>query len=415
MHGMNPSRAELTTFAPHWCLYWANSFARSQFEIWQPLLERSAYRYLVLVDGPGSVPASLAALEADGRIMFGASTAMDKQWLHDVPTFRGFLYVSNKNRIFGNVGGFSKVRHVFIGHGESAKASSGARVASLYDSVFLAAYESGRRFPAAIHHQVRRHSLAIGAPIVHGVVPVGDGAAKRSDQDPVILFAPTWEGHSVGKDYSSLPEVGGTLSSLLSAGSARVVLRPHPGNGKRSETHREAAAALWKSGAAKPGGKAADINSSDVLIGDLSGATSEFLFSRKPVIIPYTDALRRLKVRPDQVRAQYPWAYLWDTATEDLSAVLAEALGPDPLRKRREAAADRMFRGHRTTEEATRTFDLALGAVWNFRNPVVRRVRYELARARRSRSLPVVTGRGPFQALATRRSRPSPAATGTAG
>jgi len=415
MHGMNPTQAELRSFAPHWCLYWANSFARSQFEIWLPLLERSAYRYLVLVDGPGTVPASLAELETNGRIMFGASGTMDKQWLHDVPTFRGFLYVSNKNRIFGNVGGFSKVRHIFIGHGESAKASSGARVASLYDSVFLATYESGRRFPAAIHHHVRRRSLAIGAPIVHGVVPLSERDGAKRTQSPVVLFAPTWEGHSVEKDYSSLPEVGGTLSALLSAGSARVILRPHPGNGKRSETHRQAATALWKSGAAKPEDKAADINSSDVLIGDLSGATSEFLFSRKPVIIPYTDALRRLKVLPEQVRTQYPWAYVWDTGAQDLSSVLAEAVGPDPLRRRREAAANSMFRGHRTTDEATRTFDLALGAVWHFRSPIIRRVRYELARARRSGSLPFLTRVRALRLLAARRSRRPLTDTGIAG
>ena len=31
-------------------------FARSQYDIWEPYLRRSRYRFLVLVDGPGAVP-----------------------------------------------------------------------------------------------------------------------------------------------------------------------------------------------------------------------------------------------------------------------------------------------------------------------------------------------------------------------
>ncbi len=157
------------------------------------------------------------------------------------------------------------------------------------------------------------------------------------------------------------------------------------------------------------------INLSHVLIGDLSGATSEYLFSRKPVIIPYTDALRRLKVQPEQVRAQYPWAYIWDTGSQDLTSVLTEAVGRDPLRRRREAAADDMFRGHRSTDEATRTFDLALGAVWNFRNPIIRRARYELARVRPARSSPSATRIRTLRLLAGRRSNRPLADSGIAG
>jgi hypothetical protein len=397
---MNPGRAELQKFAPHWCLYWANSFARSQFEIWLPLLERSRYRYVVLVDGPGAtIPTSLRPVEEGGKVLFCESSSVDKSWLRQLSSFRGFLYISNKNRIFGNVGSFPNFRHVFIGHGESAKASSGSRVASLYDSVFLANYASSRRFPAAVHHVVRRRALAIGAPIVDGVVPLESGHSPAGSP-PVILYAPTWEGHSPSKDYSSLPEISGALAGLLADGGHQVILRPHPGNGKRSEAHRTAAAELWAAGAAKSKKKAADINRCHVLIGDLSGATSEFLFSRKPVVIPYTKALETIGVGKAHIRTEYPWAYVWDTTTQELGPVLEEALGPDPLRGRREAAADAVFRGHRSSEEAARTFDLALGAVAGFRNPLLRRFRFELARARR-------LGRG-VSRPARSRTRPAP-------
>lgn len=381
---MNPRRDELLRFRPHWCIYWANSFARSQLDIWLPILERSAYRYVVFLDGPGTLPANLAALEEGGRLLFAQSSLTEKRWLHDVPTLRGFLYVSNKNRIFGNVGEFRGQPHVFIGHGESAKASSGSRVAALYDSVFLADYGAASRFPRRIRKQVSRNALAIGAPIIDGLES-GGHTAGAAPAKPVVLFAPTWEGHSDHKDYSSLPEVGPLLAELVAAGRVEAVLRPHPGNGKRSEGHRAAAEGLWSAGARKPGRKADDARRADVMIGDLSGATSELLFTRKPMIIPVGRALAGVSVSARSVRRDYPWAYVWEVEKESLADVVDRAVGIDPLRARRERSANRIFRSHRDVEEAAHTFDRALGAVWNFRNPVVRRLRFEASMARRER------------------------------
>ena len=382
---MNPSREELLAFDPHWCVYWANSFARSQLEIWLPLLQRSSYRFLVFLDGPGSLPTSVAALEADGRLLFAQSTKTDKRSLHDLPSLRGFLYVSNKNRIFGNVGEFRGHPHVFIGHGESAKASSGSRVAALYDSVFLAEYSGAARFPRRIRAHVRKSALAIGAPIVDGLV-AGRRADRGTRETPVVLFAPTWEGHNSNKDYSSLPEVAPLLAKELAQGSVEVVLRPHPGNGKRSGVHRQAAADLWGAGADRPTSKSADANRADIMIGDLSGATSELLFTRKPMIIPVTQKLGLLEITARSVQRDYPWAYIWEVDKEPFADVLERAWVTDPLLPRRERSADQLFRAHRDIDQAARTFDIALGAVWNFRHPRLRRMRFETAMARRRRA-----------------------------
>jgi hypothetical protein len=55
--------------------------------------------------------------------------------------------------------------------------------------------------------------------------------------------------------------------------------------------------------------------------------------------------------------------YQWDAAREDLATLLDRIQTDDPLRSARRSASRSIYRGHRSLDEASKTFDLALSAL----------------------------------------------------
>ena len=372
--------AGLAAFDPHWSLFWASHVRASHFAIWLPYLRRSAFRFVIMASADGftdGVRDEVATLP-NCTILEPYAEAID--WLRACPDFRGFIYVVSNMDNAAVMHEFPDAAHVWIGHGESAKKANAHRTASVYDSVLVGDYEAVGRYPRAIRRRVRDGACAIGVPIVEGL---------RADPwdlpRPIrsLVYAPTWEGRGPNVDYGSLTEAGVALLEAMPALAARgttVLLRHHPGTGARQPELREILDQLRAAGAVRGESKAEDLMRADVIISDISGVTSEFLFTRKPAILPVSERLRDLVKGEDRIRAEYPWVYTWDVANEKLLDRLAALERADPLEPKRAAAAARLFRDHRTLEDATRSFDLALSSTrWrNGRIPV--RIAYEARR-----------------------------------
>lgn len=372
--------AGLAAFDPHWCLFWADHVRASHFAIWLPYLRRSAFRFVIMAsaDGfPDGVRDEVAALP-NCSILEPYADAVD--WLRACPDFRGFIYVVSNLDNAAVMHEFPDAAHVWIGHGESAKKANAHRTASAYDSVFVGDYAAVARYPRAIRRRVRAGACAIGVPIVEGL-----RADPWDRPRPIrsLLYAPTWEGRGSNVDYGSLTEAGVAILDAMPALAERgttVLLRQHPGTGARRPELREILDELRAAGAVRGASKAEDLMRADIIISDISGVTSEFLFTRRPAILPVSQRLRDLVKGEDRIRAEYPWVYTWDVAKERLLDRLAGLERADPLEPQRAAAAKRLFRDHRTLEDAVRSFDLALSSTrWrNGRVPV--RIAYEARR-----------------------------------
>lgn len=352
----------LAAHDPQWVVFWAGHVRPGQFAIWEPYLRRTRYRTLVVRNGRMSIDDSVVrAVEAMPRCAIGESFTDVVTWLEDASDLRGFLYVGSYHQNAELIDAFPRAAHVWIGHGESAKKANRHRTATVYDSVFVADYEAVRRYPRGARAWIAAGACAIGVPVVEGVT-----ADARTTPRPIrsILYAPTWEGGSDASDYGSIPLVAPALLSALPRLRARgveVMVRPHPSSGHRLPERTALAAELLGAGAVREQDKAAAMTRADLLIGDVSGLTSEFLFTRKPVLLPVWPQLDAL-LDPTIREREYPFAYAWDVAREPLLERLAELEQSDPLARVRAAAAHRAFRGHRTVEEAVATFDLALEA-----------------------------------------------------
>jgi hypothetical protein len=376
----DPDDDTLLDFDPQWCLFWGKAVTGFHLDIWVPYLRHSANRFVVMAGEDRFSPAVRETIAALPNVRIVEPYALAKAWLKLCPSFQGFLYVGTKAANFDVVNSFGGQSHVWLGHGESDKVYNAFRTASLYDSMFVARYGVLDRYPRAIRGWVKRGACAIGTPIL-------DGATKDPWTSPrpvrTILYAPTWEGHGERADYQSLREVGPILIDALPGLRERgvsVIMRPHPSTGSRAPALREIRDAIFAAGARPGGDKAADFGAADLIISDISGVTAEFLFTEKPALMPVTDRLIALGKDEQRLASEYPWVYRWRVETTSLADRLRELETDDPLRDRRSSAARDMFRGHRSIQEAARSFDLALSSVVWRKTPVPVRWVYEARR-----------------------------------
>lgn len=369
------------SFDPQWCVFWAHHVRSSQFAIWQPYLRRSRYRFAIMAsadDIPAPVRDEVGRL-ANCMVMEPYEEALDR--LAEGREFEGFLYVGSNMDNAAVMDAFPDAAHVWIGHGDSAKKANRHRTASVYDSVFVADYAAVQRYPRAIRRWVLEGACAIGAPIVEGL-----RADPWEIPRPVrtLLYAPTWEGFASGADYSSLADVGPVLLAempRLAERDTTVLLRPHPGTGIRVPELRDLLEQLEAAGAVRGRVKGDELMRADVIVSDVSGVTSEYLFTRRPAILPVTQRLRKLIKDEDGIRAEYPWVYQWDVRSEGLVDRIEALERDDPLASAREVAARRLFRDHRTLDDAVRSFDLALAAAHSRHERGSVRRAYERSRA----------------------------------
>ena len=121
-------------------------------------------------------------------------------------------YIGSQPENFRTVNHLGRKAHVYIGHGESGKNTSGYRTGSLYDAVLVASYGAVGRFPPVVQRFVWGGAMAIGTALVEGV----DKDVWTTPR-PVrtILYAPTWESYNERGDYSSLDAVAPVLARLL--------------------------------------------------------------------------------------------------------------------------------------------------------------------------------------------------------
>ncbi|HEY8168434.1 MAG TPA: CDP-glycerol glycerophosphotransferase family protein [Candidatus Limnocylindrales bacterium] len=362
------TEAELIDFAPTWCLFWGRYMRSGQLDTWLPYLRRSKHRFALMTSEDLFRAVDLAKIAdvPNVRVVAPYSDAVD--WLRWIKPFKGFLYIGSQPENFRTVNHLGKKVHIYIGHGESGKATSGYRTGSLYDAILVAHYEAVDRFPPVIRRWVKGGAMAIGTSLVEGI-----------HRDPwpqpkpikTMLYAPTWESRNERGDFTSLDVVAPILIAAMPALRERgisVILRPHPGTGIRLEQLRQTRDAVYAAGAESGITKEAAFDRADVLISDVSGVTAEFLFTEKPSILPLTAKFDAVAKDDAWLDHEYPWVYRWPLkAAADVDVQVAALLAQldaieagDPLRDRRKKEAARMFRGHRSIEEAVQSFELAL-------------------------------------------------------
>lgn len=340
---MNQALTELRALRPDVLVVWPEKFVPSQLAIWEDYFLHSTLNYAIVARGFEGRERPVTRIpffsEDDDEISLTDVSAIE--------SIRVVLYPTVRMRFRKHINAFGDRQNVFIGHGDSDKASSSRSRNKIFDRIFVADPEARERYGKAIPDT--RFAL-VGAPFIDGVV--ADTTTSAIDS---VLYAPTWEGHDPDNNFTSIVSIAANVERC-DVRSVRFL--PHPGAGIHSAVVRAARDALSSRFAlADRENKAAEFNLADALVTDFSGVLTEFLATRKPIVLvdPGTDNFRRALSRSG-VRS---YAAIWNPRTEPLSRALQRSIDTK-LNAARAAAAESKFHGALTSEQAWVSFDAAV-------------------------------------------------------
>ena len=120
------TRERVIRFDPNWCLFWGHDVTGWQLDIWLPYLKHSRNRFAIMTpDDIGQGDREKVAALPNAIVVEPYVQGLD--WLRACRGFRGYLYVGTRPENFVTVNRHGRQAHVWIGHGESGKGTSGFR------------------------------------------------------------------------------------------------------------------------------------------------------------------------------------------------------------------------------------------------------------------------------------------------
>lgn len=404
----------LDEYAPEVVLYFSgDAKAVYQVDMWLRTLERMRRRTAVIARGR-HVTTGLARTDLPLVVIPNQTHLME----FPLPHAWIAMYVAN----VGNNLHFlrePRVKHVFIGHGDSDKVASFNPFSKVYDEIWVAG-PAGRE---------RYHRARVGVrddQIVETGLPPLDELERRTGHVPeptaerplTVLYTPTWEGWNDDDFQTSLTEMGPVLIEKLLSSDVpiRVLYKPHPLTGTRSaravaadrrirellaearfeadEPSESTLARLQEleTRMADPeitieqelelGRQWNEIffevnarrhvvvtrkrprlydlyNAADLMIADISAVVSDFMATGKPYVVANPK-----NVPDEEYREQYPTtrgAYLLHPGCDDLEEILSGILGDDPIASTR--AAERAYLHGPDSPSAQERWDAAVEAL----------------------------------------------------
>lgn len=339
-------------FQPEVVFFWSSPWIHSQYIIWKPYIEALSLRTAVVAQGRGKKAAPLLS-----RVpIFFADEGCDHRAIRFNRSVQAVLHTRGgaKNYQLLNTNGLA---NVFIGHGDSDKHSSVSPLMGAYTKVFVAGEHAIQRFVREGLSLPSDKFECVGVP-VDPQVEVG----RRPGPIRTILYAPTWEGYGADRNCSSIEYMEGVLAQLKTeCPEMRILFLPHPGTGKRLHEYREISHRIESQIAAQPIDRTQKIklfNESDLIISDVSGVTSEYLFTEKPIVMPV--APKGSPIRQTQITAAGSAIYRLDLEEVSLRDLIALIDGGDPLAPARLREKEVRMGGARTFPDAMKLFEDAL-------------------------------------------------------
>jgi len=315
----------------------------ANLEQWLPAVEATGTPAFVLTREL-NVVARLASLSSLPVVYIKALGGME-DLLPD--SLRVALYVdtsTRNNHLLRN----GSLTHVQLHHGDSDKASSSSRLLGLYDHHFVAGPAAVERLSTAGVISSAQQASIVGRPIAASLEP---RAVNRAE--PIVLYAPTWEGYHQDNAVSSLGLGVAITSKLLAKPQVRTVVRPHPLTGRVDKSMAVVVDQMARLISGRPsaemssdpsaGAAIAALQRADVLVTDVSSMLSDFLYTGRPALV-----VDVADIGADELVGRFPTlaaAYIVRPDLSDFDAKLAAALDDDPLATQRTAVARRTLGG----------------------------------------------------------------------
>jgi hypothetical protein len=225
---------EVRALRPEVAVYFSGSASSVyQLNMWLPVLEQLDRRPVVILRERANLH-RLGETTLPVVCLPGAVDLMDFR----IPTVRVAFYVAHVGKNL-HLLREPRMKHVFIGHGESDKVASVNPFAKVYDEIWVAGRISRQRWAAAQVGVRDEAVVEVGRPQLGAVLPAGE---RPPGQPLTVLYAPTWEGWTANPYASSIASMGPSLVRWLleRPTPTRVIYKPHPLTGTVSSAARAA-------------------------------------------------------------------------------------------------------------------------------------------------------------------------------
>ncbi|MGH8792137.1 MAG: CDP-glycerol glycerophosphotransferase family protein, partial [Stackebrandtia sp.] len=328
--------AAIEAVAPRFLVHFsAPAGSEYQLLMWLPYFDRLGDPYVIILRDRAFLPAISAATKTPVVVAGGISDV--ESLLAD--SIRAVFYVNQSMQNTQCVR-FARLTHVQLMHGDSDKPASYNPISAMYDRIFVAGQAGVDRYH---NHGVDipdSRFRVVGHPQA-ARVEVREGPRDAS-RPPTALYAPTWTGLSSDVNFCSLPLAVDICEAMLERG-ATMVVRPHPYTRTNPAAARQLDAVerllgedRERTGRAHLFGKTTSqkmslidcVNAADVMVCDVSGAASDWLYSEKPfAIVDVVGAGDALAEELPLARA----AYVVRADGANIGDVCDELLTTDPL------------------------------------------------------------------------------------
>lgn len=267
-----------------------------QVEQWLPVFEELTKHHQVVV-----ILREMATLrhlqDLTSLPLVCVSRFVDLMTLYDISEFKVGIYPNNSSRNFQSLNN-PRMLHVHVNHGESDKLSSFSNQAKGYDRVFVAGEVAVERYREALICFDPEKVVAVGRPQLDLTFkPELTESSRRT-----VLYAPTWSGESESNNWTSLDRYGVSIvEQILSLPDIRLIYKPHPRVELTSDepvaaAHQRIVALIRAAKVRDPeaghqvrmtGNILAMFDRVDVLVGDVSSVTLDYLYLRpdRPIFL----------------------------------------------------------------------------------------------------------------------------------
>ncbi|WP_347455430.1 CDP-glycerol glycerophosphotransferase family protein [Acinetobacter thermotolerans] len=339
----------LKDLSPEVLLIFPDSITKAWLSIWEPYLLSMPYKYAVIANNHDNK--DISTIKSP---LFFSKEGITISQLLKIKSLKVFLYPTNRPNNFGYLNKFPHIQHIFIGHGDSDKLSSSSRFSTVYDFLFVADNKAHLRYAYRGVNIPFERFITIGAPVTPGL----SVCINRNNNIKNILYAPTSEGKASDSNFSSLFVFDAIHELSLLSKSFEIDFRPHPGMGERLEAYKKLKAQLVEKFSKKLSKEKA-YNQADIIICDISGVMSEFLFTNKPIIVPY-DKDSKLVMNAIENSEFKEYVYLWDVQRQSLSDLIKSIEKEDPLFDTRLKYRNEKFFSSTSFEESVNFFNKAI-------------------------------------------------------
>ena len=249
---------------------------------------------------------------------------------------------------------FNHLHHVFIGHGDSDKASSANKALRLYDEVWTAGQGHIDRFENIDFNTSHIEFVKVGRPNLRNILSSSQ-IYWQERMDNKVLYLPTWEGGVEEANYSSILFSGQIIREVQKLLDSPVMIKYHPLTGSRDNkfnninkmtedvVNRESLNATVLNASVEI---STVIPSNNIFICDISGVITECLAANAPIFV-YIPADKEIKVASSNMGYE-EYCYTYSTVDELIEKATKVIAGNDYLIEGRKKAIE-YFIGYEET------------------------------------------------------------------